>query len=140
MVERGDHVIPSISEAFPNPDLPREMTREERLAYYEMAMKKGLERFLIPDNFTSCGKPRIKTPKYNCPLDMYADETVDEMVSGSSVDPTKLDPDCDAYKKWQKSKKFDPSRSGVLAVLNAQSDGNFSVDKKAVIEARIYSM
>ena len=54
--------------------------------------------------------------------------------------PTKLDPDCDAYKKWQKSKKFDPSRSGVLAVLNAQSDGNFSVDKKAVIEARIYSM
>merc|ERR1719360_304605 len=82
-----------------------------------MAMKKGLERFLIPDNFTSVGKMRVKTPKYNTPKDLYSDDTMDDMVCGSTVDPTKLDPECDAYKKWAKSKRFDPARSGVMEVL-----------------------
>ena len=63
-----------------------QMTKEEKLAYYEMAMKKGLERFLIPDNFTSVGKMRVKTPKYNTPKDLYSDDTMDDMVCGSTVE------------------------------------------------------
>jgi len=141
MVERGDHVIPSISEAFPNPEnVVKELTREEKLAYYEMAMQKGLQRFLIPDNFTSVGKMRVKTPKHNSPRQLYSDETMDDMVSGSTVDPTKLDPDSDAYKKWAKSKKFDPAKSGVMEVLRKQSEGNFSVDKRAIKEAQMYAI
>jgi len=141
VVERGDHVIPSISEAFPNPDaVIKEMTKEEKLAYYEMAMKKGLERFLIPDNFTSVGKMRVKTPKYNTPKDLYSDDTMDDMVCGSTVDPTKLDPECDAYKKWAKSKRFDPARSGVMEVLRKQDQGDFSVDKRAIKEVQLCAL
>ena len=62
------------------------MTKEERLAYYKLAMEKGLGGFLNPDNFTSVGKPRVKTPKYNCPRELYSDDTMDDMVSGSSVE------------------------------------------------------
>jgi len=133
IVERGDHVIPSISEAFPNPDsgIVKEMTEEEKMAYYQMAMKNGIKDItrLIPDMFTSVGKMKIKTPKYNSPLKAYSDEVLDDMVGGSTVDPDKLDPDGPAYKKYKMSKRFDPAKSEVMRVLNQQKEGNFSVDK-----------
>ncbi len=62
------------------------MTQEEKMAYYQRAMKKGLERFLIPDNFTTVGKPKVKMPKYNCPKELYSDETMDDMITGSTVE------------------------------------------------------
>jgi len=135
IVERGDHVIPSISEAFPNPDIAvKEMTKEEIMAYYEMAMKNGIKDIsrLMPDSFTCIGKMKIKTPKYNSPMAAYSEETLDDMVGGSTVDPDKLDPDGPAYKKYKNSKRFDPARSEVMRVLNQQDEGNFSVDKPAI--------
>ena len=82
----------------------------------------------------------MKTPKYNCPIGMYSDTTMDEMVSGTSglewvlsslllntcfylfifLSESKLDPEGPAYQKMKNSKKFDPKRSSVLMVLNAQ--------------------
>ena len=44
----------------------------------------------------------------------------------SNISPSseeKLDPSGPAYKKWKASKKFDPSRSEVLAVMRAQEAG-----------------
>lgn len=136
VVERGDHVIPSISEAFPNPDWPKEMTKEEKLAYFEMAMKKGIKGFLIPDSFSAVGKPKMKTPKYNSPIDLYAEDTLDKMVSDSTVDPAKFEPDSYADVKYRKSKKFDPKRSSVVEVMLAQEKGDFSVDKRAIVQDR----
>jgi len=139
IVERGDHVIPSISEAFPNPEnVIKEMTKEEKLAYYEMAMKMGLPSRLIPDNFTCIGKMRIKTPKYNSPRVMYSEDTLEDMIGGSTVDPDKLEKDSPAYKKYKNSKRFDPAKSDVMKVLNQQKDGNFSVDKAAIKEIWMY--
>ena len=43
-----------------------------------------------------------------------------------------MDPDGPAYKKYKGSKRFDPSKSEVMRVLNAQKEGDFSVDKGAV--------
>ena len=71
---------------------------------------------------------------------MYSDTTMDEMVSGTSglewvlflvllntcfylfifLSESKLDPEGPAYQKMKNSKKFDPKRSSVLMVLNAQ--------------------
>jgi len=138
IVERGDHVIPSISEAFPNPDnIVKEMTREERLAWYEKAMKEKLSR-LQADMFTSVGKMKIKTPKYNSPKIMYSEDTLEDMVGGSTVDPEKLDKDGPAYKKYKNSKRFDPAKSEVLACMNQQEKGNYSVDKSAIREIWMY--
>merc|ERR1719367_2185933 len=128
------------------------MTEEERLAYYQEACKRGLESRLIPPFFTCIGKMKVKTPKYNCPIGMYSDTTMDEMVSGTSglddttmdemvsgtsgLDESKLDPEGPAYQKMKNAKKFDPKRSSVLMVLNAQMNGDFAVHTGEVREAR----
>ena len=62
------------------------MTEEDKLAYYEQAMNKGLGGCLMQTMFTSVGKPRIKTPKYNSPKDLYSNETMDDIVTGSTVE------------------------------------------------------
>lgn len=59
------------------------MSEEDKLAYYEMAMKKGLGGFIMGDSFTTIGKFKVKTPKYNCPKDLYSEQTMDDMVAGS---------------------------------------------------------
>merc|ERR1711872_130184 len=51
-------------------------------------------------------------------------------------DESKLDPEGPAYQKMKNSKKFDPKRSSVLMVLNAQMNGDFAVDTGEVREAR----
>ena len=80
---------------------------------------------------------QVKTPKYNCPIGMYSETCMDEMVSGTSGlelvstllnicsnlflhSESKLDPKGPAYQKMKNAKKFDPKRSSVLMVLNAQ--------------------
>lgn len=139
LVERGDHIVPNIQECFPiktETELSK-MTDEERLAYYEEAMRRGLGSRLGPNCFTTVGKMKVKVPKYNCPRDLYSDTTMDEMISGTSqIDPTKLDPDSPAYEKYKKSKKFDPSRSSVLTVLHDHENGIFAVDSASVVQAR----
>merc|ERR1711872_368004 len=131
--------VPNIQECFPikNEDELIKMTDEEKLAYYEEAMARGLESRLIPKFFTTIGKMKVKTPKYNCPVDLYSETTMDEMISGtSSLDPEKLDPEGPAYEKMKKSKKFDPAKSAVLEVMADQERGNFAVDTGAVRQAR----
>jgi len=138
-VERGDHIVPNMQECFPiktEADY-NEMTEEERLAYYQEAMKRGLESRLVPPFFTCIGKMKVKTPKYNSPEGMYSEGTMDEMVSGTSgLDESKLDPEGPAYQKMQRTKKFNPKRSSVLMVLNAQLAGDFAVSTGEVREAR----
>ena len=84
-VERGEIVVPNITDCFPiksEADLEK-MTEEERRQYWQEAMKQGLGSRLGAKYFTTVGKMKVKTPKYNCPLDLYSDTTMDEMISGS---------------------------------------------------------
>jgi len=134
-VERGELVVPNISECFPvksEQDLEK-MTEEERRQYWQEAMRHGIGSRVIPKHFTTVGKMKVKTPKYNCPVGLYSDTTMDEMISGSGgVDPSKLDPAGPAYQKMKNSKKFDPCKSAVLLVMADQEKGNFAVDTAAV--------
>lgn len=60
-VERGEIVVPNISECFPvksEMDLEK-MTEEERRQYWEQAMKQGLGSRLIPKHFTTVGKMKV---------------------------------------------------------------------------------
>jgi len=136
-VERGELVVPNIADCFPITSETENMTEEERRLYYQEAMRQGLGSRLIPKHFTTVGKMKVKTPKYNCPQGLYSDTTMDEMISGSSsVDPSKLDPEGPAYAKMMKSKKFDPAKSAVLEVMSEQEKGIFAVDTAAVRQAR----
>ena len=85
------------------------MTEADRMSYYEQAMKAGLNSRLQIPFFTTVGKIRVKyfvklkredkvlkgswishihtqvkVPKYNNPRTLYSDDTMDEMVSGTS--------------------------------------------------------
>jgi len=136
-VERGDLVVPNMSDCFPMPENMEDMSEEEKKMYWQQAMNQGLGSRLIPKHFTTVGKMKVKTPKYNCPLGLYSETTMDEMISGtSSLDPSKLDPEGPAYEKMKKSKKFDPAKSAVLEVMADQERGNFAVDTGAVRQAR----
>ena len=48
-------------------------------------MKAGLNSRLQVPFFTTCGKLKVKVPKYNSPRQLYSDDMMDEMVSGTSA-------------------------------------------------------
>lgn len=53
----------------------------QSMRYYTEAMKTGLGSQGNPGMFTACGKPRLKTGKYNVPVGLYSDETLLELSS-----------------------------------------------------------
>ena len=76
------------------------MEEKEKQEYYEEAARKGPGSRLTKDFFTVIGKMKVlyhlfssyvsstyyqvTTPKYNCPVDMYSETTMDEMASANS--------------------------------------------------------
>jgi len=130
-IQRGDHIIPNISECFPikSQEQLEEMTEGEVMDYYNMAMAQGLGSRLTQPMFTTCGKLKVKVPKYNNPRDLYGESVMEEMITGTTVDPSKLDPNSEAYKRRSQIKVFDPKTSSVLAVLQDQEiRGNYNVE------------
>ena len=58
------------------------MVSFQAISYYTEAMKKGYQGdFSSPGMFTSVGKPRMKTGKYNVPVGLYSDDTLLELAS-----------------------------------------------------------
>jgi len=138
-VERGEIVVPNMQDCFPikNDQDIEKMTDDEKLQYYEEAMRRGLGGYLNSKLFTTVGKFKVKVPKYNCPQGLYSETTMDEMVGGSGqVDLTKMDPTSPCYTKLAKTKKFDPKRSSVLCVLQDHEKGKFEVDVQNIIEIK----
>merc|ERR1719510_1558408 len=116
-----------MAECFPvkGIDHPDQTNKDEDQDYYAQAMARGLGSRLQQPMFTTCGKIKVKVPKNNNPRDLYGDGVMEEMISGSSVDPSKLDPNSEAYKKRAAMKSFDPKRSSVLLVLKEQEMRGF---------------
>jgi len=122
-IERAeeDFVVPSFDMFCPK----EKEQRPDMSEYYKAAMKYGLGPDCeIPAMFTACGKPRLKTGKYNSAVTLYSDETLMELSSSGGhgfVEPEKLAPDaCPAAKN---RKRFDPSKSNALNVLLSQEKG-----------------
>jgi len=99
------------------------------MEYYLDAMENGpqLSGFLpIPPNFTTVGKPQITVNQYDSPLDVYSDDTLEEMKEERLV---LQNPDLAERINKSTPKKsdnpmaqmaargFDPSHSQVLSVL-----------------------
>lgn len=129
-VERGEMkkkvstVVPSFSLLLPKPE--DDVAPEDMAAYYADAMLHGYTNMESPGMFTSCGKPRLKTGKYNVPVTLYSEETLMELSSSGGhgfVDEDKLAPDaCPAAKN---RKRFDPAKSNALSVLLLHEKGEF---------------
>merc|ERR1711978_543501 len=90
--EEEDFVVPSFDMFCPK----EKEAKPDASDYYKEAMKYGLgPDSEIPAMFTACGKPRLKTGKYNTSVTLYSEETLMELSSSGGhgfVDPEKLHP------------------------------------------------
>ena len=84
----------------------------------------------IPPNFTTVGKPQITVNQYDSPLDVYSDDTLEEMkeerlvmqnpeladrISSATLErQTAAAPKSDNPMAMMQGRKFDPTKSAVL--------------------------
>jgi len=126
-IERGDHIVPSFEEIWPSKG-GKAAKPKKGLEYYYDAMTNGpqLTGFLpLPDNFTTVGKPQIVVNQYDSPLDVYSEDTLDEMKEErlTMQNPEVMErinqkaPVSDNPLAAQQARQFDPARSNVLGAL-----------------------
>jgi len=130
--ERGDHIVPNFEEIWPSKKGGKKSRPTRGMEYYLDAMENGpqLSGFLpIPPNFTTVGKPQITVNQYDSPLEVYSDDTIEEMKEERLVmqnpevaermnqampaQPPKSDNPLAALN----ARQFDPSKSSVLGCL-----------------------
>jgi len=98
-IERGDHIVPNIHEAFPQKKTDDKASKNNAAnskdrPYWIQAIEagKGVKNSL---GFTTVGKPKIAQKQYNSPLQMYSEDALEEIMKdgtlgGKPVDPTNL--------------------------------------------------
>jgi hypothetical protein len=91
----------------------------------------GLGHLPQPDNFTTCGRLGIEVNQYNNPIEVYSDDTIEDMREEKVIldHPEVADKIIKSNAKkhtenpiaTQKKMvdKFDPKRSSVLMAINA---------------------
>merc|ERR1712090_23870 len=84
-----------------------------------------------PDNFTTCGRLGIEVNQYNNPIEVYSDDTIEDMREEKVVldHPEVADKLVKSNAKKHemnpiaaqklKTDKFDPKRSSVMAAIHA---------------------
>jgi membrane-associated protease RseP (regulator of RpoE activity) len=128
--ERGDHIVPNFEEIWPSKKTKDGKVKRPThgIEYYLDAMENGpdLSGYLpIPPNFTTVGKPQITVNQYDNPIDVYSDDTLEEMKEERLVmqNPEVVDRMAQGPKKPDtqtlSGRAFDPRKSTVLAAINA---------------------
>jgi len=135
--ERGDHIVPNFEEIWPSKKGGKAARPTRGMEYYLDAMENGpqLSGFLpIPPNFTTVGRPQITVNQYDSPLDVYSDDTLEEMKeerlvmqnpdlaerinkASESVDGPPRPKMSDNPLAMMANKKFDPTKSSVISCL-----------------------
>merc|ERR1712126_76310 len=133
-VERGTFIVPSFDEIWPQPGKERAGKARTRMGYdyiLEAMQHHGLGHLPQPDNFTTCGRLGIEVNQYNNPIEVYSDDTIEDMreekviidhpevadkIIRSNAKKHDINPMA-AQKKL--GDKFDPKRSSVLMAINA---------------------
>merc|ERR1711970_388869 len=135
-VERGTFIVPSFDEIWPQAGKERLGKGSKRMGmeYILEAMQHhGLGHLPQPDNFTTCGRLGIEVNQYNNPIEVYSDDTIEDMREEKVVldHPEVADKLLKSNAKKHehqmnpiamqklKADKFDPKRSSVMAAINA---------------------
>merc|ERR1712156_457069 len=121
---RGTFVVPSFDEIWPQPGKERAGKARTRMGYdyiLEAMQHHGLGHLPQPDNFTTCGRLGIEVNQYNNPIEVYSDDTIEDMREEKVVldHPEVADKLLKSNAKKLKADKFDPKRSSVMAAINA---------------------
>merc|ERR1712177_196132 len=134
-VERGTFIVPSFDEIWPQAGKGRPSdARRKRMGmeYILEAMQHhGLGHLPQPDNFTTCGRLGIEVNQYNNPIEVYSDDTIEDMreekvildhpeVADKIIRSNAKKHDVNPMAAQKKlGDKFDPKRSSVLMAINA---------------------
>ena len=143
---RGDHIVPNFEEIWPSKKAAKERPKRG-LEYYYDAMMNGpslsgnqssgkirnfsayiyhLGFLPLPPNFTTVGKPNIVVNQYDSPLDVYSEDTLEEMKEERlTMQNPEVMERIEAVKPPQQNpvaamqqRIFDPSRSNVLSAID----------------------
>merc|ERR1712179_268312 len=138
-VERGTFIVPSFDEIWPQAGkdgIRGGKGARTRMGYdyiLEAMQHHGLGHLPQPDNFTTCGRLGIEVNQYNNPIEVYSDDTIEDMREEKVVldHPEVADKLLKSNAKKHehqmnpiamqklKADKFDPKRSSVMAAINA---------------------
>jgi len=116
-IERGDHIVPNIHEAFPQKKVDEESEHNNKSnkdrPYWIQNLEagKGVKNSI---GFTTVGKPKIAQKQYNSPLEMYSEDALEEIMKdgtlgGKPIDPTNL--------MNPTGKEFEAAQSSVCALI-----------------------
>jgi len=124
--ERGDHIVPNFEEIWPSKKGSKAVPKRG-LEYYYDAMQNGpqLSGFLpLPPNFTTVGKPQIVVNQYDNPMDVYSEDTLDEMKEErlTMQNPEIMErienaPKPEGAPAPKPQKSFDPTKSAALSAI-----------------------
>merc|ERR550519_484590 len=119
---RGDHIVPSFDEMFgrsKEDDFKDGTNRKLRMGddYYKNAMQDhGLGHLPQPANFTTVGRLGIEVNQYNCPIEAYSEDVIEDMRDAQERGG--LDVIATMKTAVVKDKnKFDPSKSNAMQVI-----------------------
>merc|ERR1711890_96714 len=140
-VSRGTFIVPSFDEIWPQAG--KDGVRggkgaKMRMSYdyiLDAMQHHGLGHLPQPDNFTTCGRLGIEVNQYNNPIEVYSDDTIEDMREEKVIldhpevadkivksnakkhqEKTQMNP---IAAQKLKTDKFDPKRSSVLMAINA---------------------
>jgi len=115
-IERGDHIVPNMDEAFPKKKKEEERIVSSEKPYWMQALEAG-KGARNAKGFTTVGKPKMAQKQYNSPLGMYSEDALEEimrtgMLGGKPVNLENL--------MNPEGKEFDHDQSEVLALIMAE--------------------
>lgn len=115
-VERGDHIVPNIHEAFPikkeEVDDKKKTSSKDR-PYWVQSLEsgKGMKNAL---GFTTVGKPKMAQKQFNSPLEMYSEDALEEIMNEGTLGGKPFDP---KNAMNPTGKEFEPEQSSVCALI-----------------------
>lgn len=115
-VERGDHIVPNLDEAFPKkkPDAENNSQLNGGKKPYWMKSLEDGQGVRNAAGFTTVGKPKMTTKQYNSPLEMYSEEALDEIMREGTLNGKPFDMNNIMNPT---AKEFDTENSTVLQLI-----------------------
>lgn len=126
-IERGDHIVPSMNEAFPKKGQTQETNIVDEFdapnkdkPYWIRSIEEG-NGLKNSNGFTTVGKPKMCSKQYNSPLEIYSEEALEEIMKEGTLNGKPFDI---SNLMNPSGKDFDEKESAVLAMILANSNKN----------------
>merc|ERR1712210_119136 len=113
-IERGDHIVPNMDEAFPKKSKTEDtIIKSGNKPYWVQALEEG-KGARNKVGFTTCGKPKMAQKQYNSPMTMYSEEVLEEIRRSGTIGgkPVNMDNLMNPT-----GKDFEPEESEILALI-----------------------